>query len=72
MSAIAAGVVARGFVDMRLRAIQALVNVENVASNRLLARLGFTRVGTLPSFRTCGGQLRDFHRYERTSTSSTA
>lgn len=68
MSAIAAAVVDHGFEVMQLRTIRALVNVENAASNRLLEKLGFTRTGTLPRLRTCGGVLRDFYSYERRSS----
>jgi ribosomal-protein-alanine N-acetyltransferase len=65
MTTIAQAVVTHGFQDMQLQVIHALVMVDNTASNRLLAKLGFQRTATLPSFRSCGGVSRDFYRYER-------
>jgi ribosomal-protein-alanine N-acetyltransferase len=65
MTAIAEAVMAHGFSEMRLRMVRALVMVENAASNRLLEKLGFKRMGTLPSLRRCGGVWRDFFTYER-------
>jgi ribosomal-protein-alanine N-acetyltransferase len=64
MTTIAQSVVTHGFQDMQLEVIRALVMVDNTASNRLLERLGFRRVETRASFRTCGGVLRDFYGYE--------
>lgn len=63
MSAIAAAVVAHGLEEMGLETIRALVNVENAASHRLLAKLGFQRTEILKKFRACGGELKDFSAY---------
>jgi ribosomal-protein-alanine N-acetyltransferase len=70
MSAIAAAVLAHGIAEMNLETVRALVMVENQASNRLLKKLGFERTATLPSFRTCGGVLRDYYSYEYISAAS--
>lgn len=65
MTSIAQAVVKHGFEDMQLQRIRALVMVDNTASNRLLEKLGFQRIATLPSFRICGGVWRDFCSYEK-------
>ncbi len=65
MSAIASAVIDSGGAHMGLRLIKALVNVDNDASNRLLAKLGFTRTARLPALRSCNGVVCDFFSCER-------
>jgi ribosomal-protein-alanine N-acetyltransferase len=64
MTTIATAVIAHGRTEMQLRAIRALVMVENTPSIRLLEKLGFKQTAIHPAFRTCGGVLRDFYSYE--------
>jgi ribosomal-protein-alanine N-acetyltransferase len=65
MSAVVAAVLEHGRDPLQLERVDAVVMVDNVASQRLLERAGFLRTATLPAFRACGGLVRDFFRYER-------
>jgi RimJ/RimL family protein N-acetyltransferase len=56
-------VCAHAFASMGVRRIEAEVDPDNLASNRLLVRLGFTREGTLRKRWVAKGAAYDTHIY---------
>lgn len=53
------------FQTANLNRVDAFVMVENVASQKVLDKCGFSREGRLDEYRNCRGQFRDFYVYGR-------
>ena len=63
------GVVLRPWVESDVRCVEALVEPENVASQRVLERAGFVREGCLSSFLIVKGGRVEAFLYARFATS---
>lgn len=53
----------RGFADLRLERIEALVDPENVASARVLEKVGFSLEAELKNYLVHRGRIRDRRMY---------
>lgn len=60
-----AATVAAAFESHALNRVEAFVMVENVRSQSVLEKCGFTREGRLVQYRSCRGHGRDFYVYGR-------
>ena len=58
-----AATVASALATTDLNRVDAFVMTENVASQRVLEKCGFTREGRLARYRNCRGTFRDFYIY---------
>lgn len=56
------------FGELGLHRVEAGTRVDNVRSQRVLEKCGFTRVGTLREHLLIGGEWRDHYLYERIAT----
>ncbi|HWS71386.1 MAG TPA: GNAT family N-acetyltransferase [Thermoanaerobaculia bacterium] len=65
MTIVVEEVVRQAFAETGLERIEALTRVDNVASQRVLRKCGFTFERTLPAHRTCRGIPFDFHLFSR-------
>ena len=61
-------VVQHGFAELGFHRIEALVEPANIASQRLLERLGFTREGLLRGYEFTQGKYDDLYMYGRLKT----
>ncbi len=52
-----------GFEDLNLNRIEATTNLDNAASRRVLAKVGFTEEGILREYRYWGGRFYDLRMY---------
>lgn len=59
------------FADLGLHRLQAGTLVHNVASQRVLARNGFTRIGLAPQYLRIAGRWQDHLLFQRLSTRPT-
>ncbi|MDE5737339.1 MAG: GNAT family N-acetyltransferase, partial [Oscillospiraceae bacterium] len=51
------------FINSEINRIEAFVEIPNVASQKLLQKLGFTKEGTLRQYEKCRGNLIDIIIY---------
>src|SRR4051794_38203884 len=58
----------RAFGELGLHRLEAGTRVDNVRSQRVLEKCGFTRVGLLRQHLLIGGEWRDHYLYERIAT----
>lgn len=63
-SAAVAEVAGRAFGELGLHRLQADTLVHNVASQRVLQRNGFVRIGTAPRYLCIAGRWQDFHLFQ--------
>lgn len=67
-SAVAA-VLALAFDELRLHRVQAETLLDNVRSQRVLAKNGFERIGMAPEFLRIAGEWRDHYLFQRLAPS---
>jgi ribosomal-protein-alanine N-acetyltransferase len=66
-SAAVAAVVETAFGELGLHRVEAGTLVDNLASQRVLERNGFTRIGVAPRYLHIGGAWRDHVLFQRTA-----